>query len=202
MKCQLHPSAPASANCAKCQIPLCGFCSTVVAGEVYCERCGDNAQLESFVAQRSTKKQEKVGALLAEAETTDSQTPAFRPTVKSKTATREKLHIGIVLVCSLLIAFQLYTSFSGPGTLTAQQIIAEDRTRNQIEACMLVFWQIAEVLAAGRTPGENLRCEETGLPMNVATVDGDLRISHPRPDLLGLTEIYVTRSNPIPVVVE
>lgn len=202
MKCQFHPSAPASANCRKCQIPLCGFCSNVVAGEVYCERCGDDTQLESFVAQRSATKQEKVGALLAEAETAVSQTRIIQPEVKSRTDTKEKVHIAIVLVCCVAIAFQIFNSFSGQGALTPQQIIAEDRTRNQIEACMLVFWEIAEVLAAGSTPGENLRCEETGLAMNVATVDGDLRISHPRPDLLGLTDIYITRSNPIPIVVE
>lgn len=202
MKCQFHPSAPASASCAKCQIPLCGFCSNVLAGEVYCERCGDDLQLESFVAQRSSAKQEKVGALLAEAGTAVHQTQIIQPDVKSKTDTKEIVHIVIVLVCCVAIAFQIFRSFSGQGALTPQQIIAEDRTRNQIEACMLVFWEIAEVLAAGRTPGENLRCEETGLAMNVVTVDGDLRISHPRPDLLGLTDIYVTRSNPIPIVVE
>jgi hypothetical protein len=202
MKCQFHPSAPASANCKKCQIPLCGFCSNVVAGEVYCERCGDDLQLESFVAQRSTAKQEKVGTLLAEAETAVSQTQLIQPEVKSRTDTKEKVHIAIVLVCCVAIAFQIFNAFSGQGALTPQQIIAEDRTRNQIEACMLVFWEIAEVLAAGRTPDETLRCEETGLAMNVVTMGGDLRISHPRPDLLGLTDIYVTRSNPIPIVVE
>ncbi len=174
----------------------------MVAGEVYCERCGDDAQLESFVAQRSSAKQEKVGALLAEAEQAVPQTATIQRDTHSRTGTKEMLHIGIALVCCAAIAFQLFSAFGGQGALTPQQIIAEDRTRNQIEACMLIFWEIAEVLSAGRTPSENLRCAETGLPMIVANVDGDLRISHPRPDLLGLTDIYVTRSNPVPIVIE
>ena len=158
--------------------------------------------MENFVAQRSSTKQEKFGALLAEGEVAESQARAVQPDIKTRTDTKALFHIGIVLVCCAIVVFRIFMSVTGQGALTPQQVAAEERTRNQIEACMLVFWEIAEVLAAGRTPGDNLRCEETGLPMNVTTSNGDLRISHPRPDLLGLTDIFVTRSNPVPILVE
>ena len=100
------------------------------------------------------------------------------------------------------MVFQISASLRSNMPLTPQQVQAEETQLFQIESCMMVFWDIATQLANGEEPDANLRCEETGLPMLVATENGDLRISHPRPDLLGLTDIFVTRSNPVPIVVE
>ena len=97
---------------------------------------------------------------------------------------------------------QLTFSFGSDTPLTQEQVLSEEITRNQIESCMLVFWEIATVLSNGGEPADSLRCPETGLPMVTANVGDDLRISHPRPDLLGLSDLYVLRSNPVPILVE
>ena len=168
----------------------------------YCEKCADAAQLESYVEARSRTESNQVDSLLAEAESAVALTLAVEPRASDRSNTKEKVHMALVLICCIVIVYQIAGSFSRQGMLAPQEILAEDRMRNQIEACMLVFWEIASELSAGRSPTDNLRCEDTGLPMIVAEINGDMRISHPRPDVLALTEIYITRSNPVPVLVE
>lgn len=202
MKCKFHPSAPAASTCDKCEVPLCGFCTNILGEKTYCEKCAEEAQLESYVELRSSTESDQVDSLLAEAESAITQTFKTEPEVGHNSGSKEKLHISLVLFCCVIIVYQIVGSFGDQSMLSPQQILTEDRTRNQIEACMLVFWEIAEELSAGRSPADSLRCDDTGLPLIVANVNGDLRISHPRPDLLGLTDIYITRSNPVPILVE
>ncbi len=88
------------------------------------------------------------------------------------------------------------------GTLSREEIAVEERIRDQTQACMLIFWEIAAQLSEGQQVDRSLRCEETNLPLLVVPEGDDLRISHPRPEVLGLSDIYVLRSNPIPILVD
>jgi hypothetical protein len=55
------------------------------------------------------------------------------------------------------------------GTLSQEEIAAEERTRDQIQACMLIFWEIAAQLSEGQQVDRSLRCEETNLPLLVVS---------------------------------
>ena len=142
-----------------------------------------------------------MGDLVSKDKTDHRQTAVSSKPVKHSPDGKEKMLMGIVIVSTLFIGFQIFTSLGSGGMMTTAEIQAQDRTRNQLADCMLVFWEIAGQLADGRQPGNSLRCAETGLPMEIIHRDGDILVRHPRPDLLGLSDIYVTRSNPTPIVV-
>ncbi|MCG8415885.1 MAG: hypothetical protein MI746_16850 [Pseudomonadales bacterium] len=203
MKCEFHPGAPAAAMCDSCQIPLCGICARYIDDRVLCERCESVASIESYVEAKSRESNEsRVEELITKAEQAVENTQSYESTISASPDKKEKMLMGIVIASCVFIAYQITNSLGSTSTLSQSEIMAEERTRDQIESCMLVFWEIASVLSDGGELSESLRCEDTGLPMVVADVDGDLRVSHPRPDLLGLTDIYVTRSNPVPILVE
>ncbi len=203
MKCEFHPGAPAVAMCDSCQTPVCGICASYVDDRVLCERCEGLASIESYVEAKSKESNEsRVDDLLIRAEQAVENTQSYEPAASAGPDRKEKVLMGIVIASCVFIAYQITNSLGSTSTLSQAEVMAEERKRDQIESCMLVFWEIASVLSNGGDPGESLRCEDTGLPMVVANVDGDLRVSHPRPELLGLTDIYVTRSNPVPILVE
>ncbi len=169
-----------------------------------CEHCESIHSLETFVEHKAKEvARNNVSELLGEAEQAVEQAKLYEnKSIAQSPDHKEKVLMGIVMVSCVFIAFQIFSSLGSNSSLSAEEILAEERSRDQIESCMLVFWEIAAQLANGIDPDDSLRCSDSGLPMIVATVDGDLRISHPRPELLGLTDIYVTRSNPIPILVE
>lgn len=78
---------------------------------------------------------------------------------------------------------------------------AEERLLDQINSCVQVFWEIAEVLKNGEEPGDSLRCPEQILPNIIARQNNDIIVRHPNPQLLGYTDIFVTRNNPVPILV-
>lgn len=203
MKCEFHPGAPAAANCDSCQTALCGICARYIDDKVLCERCEGIASIESYVEAKSKESNEpKVNDLVSNVEPVADNQQEYSGSTASGPDVKEKVLMGIVVACCVFIAYQITTSLGTTSSLTQTEVLAEERTRDQIESCMLVFWEIATALSEGGEPDDSMRCQDTGLPMIVATIDGDLRISHPRPDLLGLTDIYVTRSNPVPILVE
>lgn len=202
MKCEFHPNVNADAICENCKTPICGICSRFVDEGVLCEKCEDFSSLSDFVEKQQNTKNEKVEQLLSEVESRLDNTNTAEPTISHNPDIKEKVQMGLVIISCIFITYQITGSFRANAPLTQQQIQVEESQRFQIESCMLVFWDIAQGLANGEEPDDSLRCEETGLPMLIARENGDLRVSHPRPDLLGLTDIYVTRSNPTPILVE
>jgi len=107
-----------------------------------------------------------------------------------------------ILACFVFIGIQMYMNFGGGAILSPTEIAAEERQRDQIQRCVMVFWEIAEVLKQGQTPNESLRCTEPGSPNIVARVDNDIIVRHPSPQLLGYSDIFVTKNNPVPVLVQ
>ena len=105
-----------------------------------------------------------------------------------------------IFACFIFIGTQMYQNFGAGSVLTPSEIAAEERQRDQVQRCVIVFWEIAEVLKQGQTPGDSLRCTDPGTPNIIARVDNDIIVRHPNPQLLGYTDIFVSKNNPIPVL--
>lgn len=203
MKCEDHPTAPAIGRCLNCDKPVCGVCARYQNDNLLCEHCEGIASLQSFVETKSREvARSNVSSLLEEAEQAVEHSRQDYGSHESTTDYKEKTLMGIVILSCVFIGFQIFNSLGSNRPLSAEEIIAEETTRNQIENCMLVFWEIATRFANGDGYDDSLQCPEAGMPMDVATIDGELRVSHPRPDLLGLTDIYVLRGDPTPILVE
>ena len=121
---------------------------------------------------------------------------------KTKSTAKRNIQLAVTLLSGIFIVFQISISARSGGTSSQEEIAAEERTRDQIQACMLIFWEIATQLNEGQQVDRSLRCEETDLPLLVVSEGDDLRVSHPRPEALGLTGIYVLRSNPVPILLD
>lgn len=207
MKCDNHPAVAAVGVCALCDTCLCGICARFVGDSIYCEKCEQLSALNQSANARSRpgKQPDKsaMAGLLREEEERQRNQPTPEPRSKPDNRERnEKIQMAIVIVCCVFIVYQIASSISSGGMLNQQEIIAQETRRNQIEACMLVFWEIAMQFSNGQQPGGTLRCPHTETPLQVARQNGDVIVRHPRPSAPGVSEIYVRRSDPTPVLVE
>ena len=100
----------------------------------------------------------------------------------------------IVIVSFLFIAFRLYTTIDAASVLTQQQIQAQEISINQFNLCVMVFWEIAAQLQNNREPDASLACAETDDPNIISRVGDDIIITHPHPELLGYSEIFIRRA--------
>lgn len=204
MKCENHPSVNAVAHCANCSIPLCGICASYVGEGVYCEKCEQAASLSSFVEKESRKQSSGgMGALLEEGEHQARQAPRTeQPRASDKSERNEKIQMAIVIVCCIFIVFQITRSLGSGAALTQQEVAVEEQTRNNIEACMLIFWDIAMQFSNSEPIDTTRRCPGSSAALVVTRNGDDVTVRHPQPDSLGVTDIYVSKSNPTPILVE
>lgn len=113
----------------------------------------------------------------------------------------EKVHMAVVIVSCIFIAFQISGSLGTGQVLNNVQIIEQEQARNSVENCVMKFWEIAELLQNDRLPNDSHNCSETNLPNVVTRLGNDIIVHHPQPQLLGYTEIVVRKSNPIPELI-
>ena len=142
-----------------------------------------------------------MGDLVLDGEHSAANTAPQVSVSKTKSTAKRNIQLAVTLLSGIFIVFQISISARSGGTLFQEEIAAEERTRDQIQACMLIF-RIATQLNEGQQVDRSLRCEETDLPLLVVSEGDDLRVSHPRPEALGLTGIYVLRSNPVPILLD
>jgi len=174
VKCKFHPNADAIAECSNCGTHTCGFCTNYTKRSTLCEACLELSAASEFVAAQ-TRKSDSFEQMLterrAQSESLDSEF-SQQQSIRGK---KEKVQLGV--------------------------IFAEELVRDQVESCVLVFWEIAEILQNGQVPDETLKCAETDLPNIVTRSADDIIVSHPQPQLLGYSEIFVSKNSPIPELV-
>jgi hypothetical protein len=110
----------------------------------------------------------------------------------------EKIHMAVVILSCVFIAFQITGSLGSGVVLNAQQIIVQEQQRVELESCAATFWDIAEVLKQGRAPNNSHNCSGTNLPNVVTRTNDDIIVRHPEPQRLGYSEIVVSKKNPVP----
>ena len=57
-------------------------------------------------------------------------------------------------------------------------------------------------LGASQWPDASRHCAGSDVPNIITTLGDDIRVAHPNPEVYGYTQIYVSRSNPDPTMVE
>jgi uncharacterized Zn finger protein (UPF0148 family) len=201
-KCQNHPNAPAIDQCSKCGMALCGTCANFTDDGVFCESCGETHSTEKAVAAETQKlkRQQDQGKVYAEA--IPEQPPQDPVSARRKSWNPNTVPLIVITACVLIIVAR-FLFFSAPDFVPVDD---ETRARqlaiSAFEECIRVFEEIGRVLARDGTPGDNLRCDGSG-QSNIVTQSGnDVIVEHPQPDFYGYKRIYVSRSNPVPTLVE
>lgn len=201
MKCKFHPAVDAVAQCANCTTPLCGICANFTEKATLCDGCVESAAADEFVSSQNRRSEEFEQLKIEQQAKADALEERFTKE-QAKSAKQEKLYIFTILGSFIFISVRLYFSLGSASVLTAEEILAEELYRDQLESCMLVFWEIAELLQNGEVPDDNLSCAEAGAPNLVVRVGDDIIVTHPRPELLGYSEIIVSKNNPVPELIE
>ena len=215
MRCEHHPAAEATAQCGICEIPICGVCSNYTATTVLCDRCVNSVAMSDLFASRAgagagagaksktprRATSSSMSKLLEEGKSLNLEIPAEGRKRKPRSKIWDGMHVAGIFGCFIFIGIQLSSNFGAAAALSPQEVAAEERLLDQINSCVQVFWEIAEVLKNGEEPGESLRCPEQSLPYIIARQDNDIVVRHPSPQLLGYTDIFVTRNNPVPILV-
>jgi|TARA_B100000315_G_scaffold226701_1_gene233855 hypothetical protein len=198
LKCEYHPAADAIADCSNCHIPICGICSNYGESDVLCDRCVDVVLTAKLVDEQSSQGEVHKKFRIENDE--PAETP-HKLTLEESIEKREKWYMAVVILGCLYIGFTLYSTLGPASVLTQQQIAAEEVAIDQLNLCVMVFWEIAEQLQNNQVPDESLACAESSDPNIISRVADDIIVTHPHPELLGYTEIFVRKSNPVPVFI-
>lgn len=198
--CKNHPNVTAIAECANCHMSMCGMCANYTETEVLCEKCVAIRENEKFVAAHSQKLEQPEKPLMVESE---KDTGTESPGQRSKKKLYGPLFQGIVIIaCMGLLTYRFYFYSAIDFVPLDDETRARELAITSFSECLLVFREIGQILERGNMPADSLRCDQSGTPNIVTGTGGDLKIAHPHPDFYGYSEIFVTRNNPEPTVVE
>lgn len=197
MWCKFHPNAKSIENCTKCGIPLCGMCANFVDPNVFCDPCDQIVENEKFVTNE-TKKHAAPERPAIQMQTEDGieEGPSKK---KSNSNTIPLIVIGI---CILIISVTQFLAFQAAYKPIEPERMAQELGISSLQRCIVVFREIGSLLRSAQTPNEAMRCDDSGTPNIIERSDGDIKVSHPHPDFYGYKEIYVSRSNTEPTLIE
>ena len=102
----------------------------------------------------------------------------------------------ILLACISIIAVQapkLICAFKGEKPIRYGTYSTDART----DQCINNLWHISKLLQEGKLPGKDILCPMSKKPYVVTTIEEDVAVCCPNPELHRLKEIRVTKKNPI-----
>ena len=198
MKCKNHPAVDSIAECANCGNPLCGFCSNFIDSKVFCEQCAEISAQAEFVASKS-KPADELGNILAEKQSVAEQPKKQK--IEESIEKSEKLLMAVVILSCLFIGARFFTTIGNPYVLSEEEVFAEVLSIQQQNLCVQVFWEIASILQNDELPDSSLKCAEASEPNIITRSGDDIVVNHPSPQLLGFSQIYVSKNNPTPTLI-
>ena len=199
-KCKNHTAVDAFANCARCDDPLCGICAEYTARGVMCGRCAEAAAAEKYVEDQVSRA-DRLQQRIAENERLRAEQAEERNAkAKAKDKKWAIMHGSVATLGAVFIGVRLFFTLGPPAVMSVAEIQEQELLEAKLSSCVQVFWEIAAVLQNNRVPGEDMRCADPGTPNIVVQQGNDVIVRHPKPEVLGYNQIYVSRSNPIPIL--
>jgi hypothetical protein len=196
LACYNHPNAPTAAHCNRCGLEMCGMCSQFLDQGEYCEKCAEVVRNEDFV-KTQTKELNKPEI---EATSVEKEEEVFIPPTRSRDKDKAFIWLGVVGAFSMIFGSMVLYSF--PLMFESAEAATLRLSEQALEDCRLVFEEIGYELADGNTPPASMRCEESNIPNITSRQGGIVRVSHPNPQVHGLSEMYVTSDSHEVIYVE
>lgn len=197
MWCEFHPNAKSIENCTKCGIPLCGMCANFVDPHIFCDPCDKIVENEKFV-ESQTKKHTAVERPVIQMQTEGK----IEDGPIKKHSNQNTLPLAVIGVCISIIGVSQFLAFQSAYKPIDSETMVEELGIGSLQRCIVVFREIGSLLRSAQTPNESMRCDDSGTPNIIERTDGDIKVSHPHPDFYGYKEIYVSRSNIEPTLIE
>ena len=172
-------------------------CADFSGSSVFCEKCSRDQENSAFVESQS-KPGSDYDKILSEP-AVEIQDPK-KQRLEASIEKREKMYMAVVILGCVFLGFRLFTDIGSQRVLSALEVQQEEISIERRTLCVQVFWEIAAVLQSGEEPDPSLRCEETPALNIITRAAGDIEVRHPNPQILGFSELYVSRNNPTPTV--
>lgn len=195
--CTDHPNAPAIENCANCAKFLCGMCANFTEEDVLCEECVKIREEEKFVAIQTQQFEQAEKAAAVE---TVEEVPQQHH--KAKKISRTQWQMAITLLCVGIVAAQQFFSSSDEFVPLSAEEVASLNAVTSLDNCVQIFRQIGAGLQNNRMPDESQNCDESGVSHIITRTGNDIQVALAHPDFYGLSQLYVSRDNPEPTLVE
>jgi len=196
--CEKHPNAPSIATCSNCDIGLCGMCANFTETEVLCEDCAEIREAEKFVSTQTSKLETRNQGAKIE----PLQTEPAKQTQRNKASSQQTFQWGVIILASGIILYQLFFASRSDFVPMDTAAIIQQNAAVPFNRCVSIFREIGSLLRVNEMPDETLRCDESGTPNIISREGGDITISYPHPDFYGYTQIFVSRNNPEPTLIE
>lgn len=187
MKCKTHPAVDAVCNCADCDDPLCSQCNVSTEDtEPRCSRCAALAALSEFDEDEESRAQKE---LEKEQEKAEKNKPG------------RFLQYAVIVAAMVIVPYQFSGYFIQSDNLNADDLVLTDPDEITDE-CIYNLFLISEMLLAGQTPGDDIKCPASDDPYIVTVTNDDIIVRDPHPELHGYIEMSVSRNNPEPIILE
>lgn len=170
--------------------------------DLFASRAAAASKVKTSGAPSGSGSPSAMSKLLEEGKSVNFDEPTAVRKRKSHSKIWDTIHVTGIFGCFIIIGFQLYTNYGAGAALTSSEIVAQERQRDQIESCVQIFWEIADVFNRGQVPADSLRCPDSAAPIIIARVDDNIIARHPRPEALGYSDIFISSNNPVPVLVQ
>lgn len=174
---------------------MCGQCSNYTEDEVLCEKCVEIRETQKFVDLQSQQLEQPEQPIQ-----TEPTQPAVQVTRKKSSS--NILQWLIIAASFAFISFQLYNASNSDFVPIDDETRARELAITSLAECLLVFRRIGEILASDGMPDESLRCDQSTAANIVTPIGNDIQISHPHPDFYGYSQIYVSKNNPEPTLID
>jgi hypothetical protein len=170
------------------------MCANFSADEVLCEGCVEVREAEKAVASKSREFERPEPVAM----TTDNGEDEHRQKHK-KSDNSTAMQLGVIGVCVVVLAARFIFFVSDGDTADAgTESLAQIQTLSSLAQCLVQFQQIGQGLVAGDLPEPTITCPGSTLPLVVTETADDVIVEHPEPEMFGYSEIFVSRSNPVP----
>ena len=193
MSCNFHPNVDAIENCSKCNTPLCGLCASYLEAGVFCEACVSLHEAEQLLAEKFQQQNQANGAM--QEVSSDGE---YTTTASGESKNPQLVQWLVIGACMVFMSVRLL-GFPGstPDPAITDIPVAELQLDSLVQ-CMLVFEEIGEILQSDEIPDPSLRCNPLDLEYIITRDGDDIRVSHPDPSIYGVNELFVSKSNPTP----
>ncbi|MEX2131560.1 MAG: hypothetical protein WD772_08730 [Pseudohongiellaceae bacterium] len=165
-----------------------------------CERCAENAANEKFVEDHVSKSDRLQQMIVNNERHRQEEAETRNAKSREKDKKWAVMQGGVATLGAIFIGVRLFLTMGPPSVMSVAEVQAQELQESRMANCMLVFWEIAAVLQNNQVPDESLRCVDPGSPNIVVREGNDIIVRHPQPQLLGYNNIYVSRSNPVPML--
>ena len=171
------------------------MCANFTDDSVLCEKCVEIVETQRKVEAEAARHEKPDEPTLIE--TPDEEVPAGPARKESNPVVWQ---IGIIGLCGVIVIARatIFAPQTQPPADAPSQAL--ELSLMGLAQCLVTFQQIGSSLAAGETPDPGLVCSDSPQPNRVLETADDIIIEHPNPTYYGYARLFVSRSNPVPVL--